>query len=500
MPITKKKIKFLSSIKSKKNLIHFFDEAKNIQKEQGFLKTDDIKNIANTYGIADSTAISILSFYEMIKLEKYEEKYLCKAPGCTTNLSVTGNCSLVNCLGLCDNNNPGIFKGAQVSFENNTVSKIGSTKILNQDINNLYLLKSNDITYYLKKLDNLLKIAPDKLIEKIISSNLTGRGGAGFPTGKKLQFTRQSKGEKIVICNADESEPFVFKDRGIIDNNSFAVVSGIVLAAHMIDAKDIYIYIRGEYIRQEEILQKTVEIFKNKFKEYTFTIVSGAGAYVCGEETALLESIEGKRGHPRKKPPFPGESGLFDKPTLILNVETMGWVFEIIDKELSIADKRIFSIAGEINRKGIFETDGSHCINEILSNFCGGFINKNNDYFALIGGASGFFIDKKGFDVPLKILLENKSGAGSIYIFSKYEKLKKIILYILEFFAEESCGQCNPCFLGYSKLKNLIGCNMYENAANLSLNISKSTLCGLGKSGVQPVLSYIKIINGEQID
>ncbi|UOD34020.1 hypothetical protein DSN97_07565 [Deferribacteraceae bacterium V6Fe1] len=500
MPITQKKIKFLSSLKNNKNLTHFLDAAKNIQKEQGFLNTDNIKSIANTYGIADSTAISILSFYEMIKFGKNKEKYACKAPGCNTNLSDRKNCSFVNCLGLCDNNNPGIYKGEQVSFYQDKILKIGKTKILNNEIKKLYLLNSNDIQYYLNKLNYFLKANPDILIDKIISSNLTGRGGAGFPTGKKLQFTKKSKGEKVVICNADESEPFVFKDRGIIDNNPFAVLSGIILTAYMVNAKDIYIYIRGEYIRQKEILKETVEIFQNQFKEFNFTVVSGAGAYICGEETALMESIEGKRGQPRRKPPFPGESGLFNKPTIILNVETMGWIFEIIDKDLSVADRRIFSISGEINSKGIFETDGQYSINEIVANFADGFIDNKSNYFALVGGASGFFIDNRQFNMPLKYLLENRSGAGSIYLFGKNEKLKEIILYILDFFAEESCGQCNPCFLGYSKLKWLINNSKLKEAKNLSSIIAKSTLCGLGKAGLQPISSYIKIVEGANLD
>ncbi|MCB4204755.1 hypothetical protein LF845_07250 [Deferribacterales bacterium Es71-Z0220] len=498
MPITRKKIKSLSSIKNKENLSFFLNMAKDIQEKQGFLKNEDIKSLANRYGIADSVAISILSFYEMIKFEKSDVKYVCKAPGCNTYNGK--DCNFINCLGLCDHNSPGIFNGEQVSFQSDKISKIGKTKILNSDNKNLYLLNIKDVEYYLDKLNKLLEVNPNNLIDNIISSNLTGKGGAGFPTGKKLQLTRQSKGEKIVICNADESEPFVFKDRGIIDNNPFAVVSGMILAAHMVNAKDIYIYIRGEYIKQKEILKETVDIFQNKFKGFNFTIVSGAGAYICGEETALLESIEGKRGHPRIKPPFPGESGLFNKPTIIQNVETMGWIFEILAERPSIADRRIFSIAGEVNSKGIFETDGSNSINEIVAKFAGGFANKENDYFAIIGGASGFFVNSKQFEKPLKKLLENKSGAGSIYIFSKYDKLKEIMLYILDFFAEQSCGQCNPCFLGYSKLKNLISNNRFEEAVNLSSSISKSTLCGLGKAGFQPVSSFIKIVEGEYFD
>lgn len=500
MPITQKKIRFLTSIKNDENFIHFLNAAKNIQDRQGLLKLEDIKKIANSYGISDSVAMSILSFYEMLKFEKSSPKNICKVPGCFTESTNLDNCQFKNCLGLCDYDNPAIYNGKQVSFKNNKASEIGKTKILNQNSDNLCLLNCSDINYYFERLENLLKIQPDKLIEKITISNLTGKGGAKFPTGKKLVITRQNKGEKFVICNADESEPFVFKDRGIIDNNPYAVVSGMILAAHMVDAKEIYIYVRGEYIRQKEVLKETIKSFQNKFTQFNFKIVSGVGAYVCGEETALIESIEGKRGHPRKKPPFPGESGLFNKPTLIFNVETMGWIFEIIDKDLNLADKSIFCIAGEVKTKGIFETNGSNSINEIVTNFCSGFINENDDYFALIGGASGFFIDKREFDLPIKNLFEKGACIGSIYILSGFNRLKDIMVYIAGFLAEESCGQCNPCFLGYSKLKNLIITDRYDEAFSLSSYISKSTLCGLGKSSVQPLLSYINIIKGAEID
>lgn len=484
-------------MKHEECLKSFLESAKNVQNSKGAISNKEMKNLAVKFGIPDSMALSILSFYEMIKYKKSDKPSMCNGPGCSHKNITHQDVNIVKCLGLCDNTNPAIYHNKQVSFLGEEISKIQNVKILN-NVKENFLLNSHKKKYYTSKINELLKKTPDELIEKILSSNLKGRGGAAFPTIKKIASARNSSGDKILICNFDESEPFVFKDRGIVEHNPFAVISGMIITAKLIGAKDIFVYIRGEYVKQKGIIDDNLSFFRRHYSDYNFFTISGAGAYVCGEETALMESIEGKRGHPRKKPPFPFENGVFGKPTLVLNVETLGWIFEILGNDLKNADKRVFCITGDIKQKGIFESDGTLSINEIVFKYAKGYIYDSKEYFALIGGASGFFVGKDYFDSTLKELMKGKNGAGSIFIFDGSKKLKEVMLYILKFFANESCGQCNPCFMGYKKLFNLIENDDLIEALNLSKSMCDSTICGLGKAGIAPVSSYCSFKSGEK--
>lgn len=495
MPITSRGIKFLSFIKNEECLKSFLESAKNVQNSKGAISNKELKNLALNFGIPDSLALSILSFYEMIKLGKNGKPSLCGGPACNHEVTPPHCVDTVNCLGLCDIINPAIYQNKQVSFIKKGWTEIPNSKILNGVCENV-LLNPLKREHYIEKTKELLKISSDELLEKIFSSNLTGRGGAGFPTAKKIKSTRNSSGEKVLICNFDESEPFVFKDRGIVEHNPFSVLSGMIITAKLIRSRDIFIYVRGEYIKQKGIIDDTLRFFRTHFKDYNFFTVSGAGAYVCGEETALMESMEGKRGHPRKKPPFPFEKGLLGKPTLVLNVETLGWIFEILDKDLKFSDRRVFCLTGDVIQRGIFESDGTLSINEIVFKYAKGYLYNSRDYFGLIGGASGFFVDQKQFDKPLNELIKNKSGAGSLFIFHGDKKFKDVMLYILKFFSHESCGQCNPCFMGYKRLFNLIENDSLNPALELSQRMSKSTLCGLGKAGLTPLSSYFWLKSG----
>lgn len=497
MPITTKDIRFLSFIKSEAHLKIFLESAKDIQNSKGFISDKDIKNLAVKCGIPDSSALSILSFYEMFIFKKTDKLTVCNGPGCTHKDIKVKNINYTNCLGLCDITNPAIYHNKQVSVSGDKISEIGSVKILNSNTSELYLLRPRAKDYYVDRLNDFFKMSSETLIDKILSSNLRGRGGAGFSTGKKLISTRNSTGDKVLICNFDESEPFVFKDRGIVEHNPFSVVSGMIIAAKIIGAKDIFIYIRGEYIKQKSIIKQAVLFMEKIFRDYNFSVISGAGAYICGEETALMESIEGKRGHPRKKPPFPFESGLFKQSTAVLNVETLGWIFEIIDNNFTNADRRIFCVTGDVFKKGVFESGEEISINEIVKKYAGGFINDSKEYFALIGGASGFFVKKENFDITLKELFKDKNGAGSLFIFQGKDKLRDVMLYILKFFSHESCGQCNPCFMGYNKLYHLVENNNFHEALKLSKSMANSTLCGLGRAGGSPLLTYCNIKCGE---
>lgn len=499
MPITSRDIKFLSFIKNEECLKSFLESAKDIQDLKGAISNKEMKNLAVKFGIPDSMALSILSFYEMIKYKKSDKPSMCGAPGCSHKNIPHKDVNIVNCLGLCDSVNPAIYQNEQVSILCDKLKKIPNGKILNEVGENI-LLNPSEKEYYIVKINELLKKGQDEIIERILLSNLTGRGGAGFPTAKKIISTRNSRGEKVLICNFDESEPFVFKDRSVVEHNPFAVISGMIITAKLIGAKDIFVYIRGEYIKQKRIMDDNITFFKRYYNDYNFFTVSGAGAYVCGEETALMESMEGKRGHPRKKPPFPFENGFFGKPTLVLNVETLGWIFEILDNDLKNADKRVFCITGDINQKGVFESDGTLSINEIVFKYAKGYIYDSKEYFALIGGASGFFVGKDYFDSTLNELMKGRNGAGSIFIFNGTKKLKDVMLYVLKFFGNESCGQCNPCFMGYKKLFNLIENDDLTEALNLSKTMFDSTLCGLGKAGIAPVSSYCYIKLGGMLD
>jgi [NiFe] hydrogenase diaphorase moiety large subunit len=347
-------------------------------------------------------------------------------------------------------------------------------------------------------LDKIMDMKPDDICQELLESDLKGRGGAGFPTGLKWRFAANEEDPvKYIICNADEGEPGTFKDREILDQVPEKVFCGMAVASRAIGAKMGYIYLRGEYKflipkLNEELLKfhKTMDEINLNFR---IQIRLGSGAYICGEESALFESIEGKRGEPRNKPPYPTKSGLFGKPTAINNVETLVYTVMIMRygaahfKELGTKDSRgskVFSVSGDTPKAGIFELELGMSVDEFVNDFGDG-----DTKAVQVGGASGFCVPRKKFEETI-IGFEGVPTGGSMKLFNSTRSMYNVLHNYLDFFTEESCGQCTPCRVGCQQLLKGVeavkrgdkNSKYLEELVKLAKTMKRASKCGLGQS------------------
>ncbi|HRZ95093.1 MAG TPA: NADH-ubiquinone oxidoreductase-F iron-sulfur binding region domain-containing protein [Candidatus Moranbacteria bacterium] len=313
----------------------------------------------------------------------------------------------------------------------------------------------------------------DKFADEIKNSSLLGRGGAGFPTGDKLEAVAGSgEKERYFICNLDESEPGTYKDRAIVDNDPHKLIEGIIILSLIIGARKAFIYINGNYGKQEEILENALEeAYKKKYwgekilkSDYNLEIgiFSGAGAYICGEETALINSIEGSRGEPKMRPPYPTEKGLFGKPTLVNNAETISNISWIViyggEEYAKIGSKnspgtKLFVLGGAVKKPGVYELPLGVTIRELIFEIGGGLAKGKEFWFAQIGGSSGRLIMEKELDAKLEFGNKDFSiGSGAILVVDKTTNIYDLLLSWTGFFRRESCGKCVPCREGTFRL------------------------------------------------
>jgi len=375
----------------------------------------------------------------------------------------------------------------------------------------------------------LTKMSPDDVIEELKKSGLRGRGGAGFPTGTKWELTKANDGkQKYVVCNADEGDPGAFMDRSILEGDPHAVLEAMEIAGFAIGADKGFIYVRAEYPIAVKRLQIAIEqardygilgkkIFGTDFN-FDIEIRLGAGAFVCGEETALLESIEGKRGQPRLKPPYPAVAGLWGKPTLINNVETYANIAQIIlngskwyssiGTEKSKGTK-VFALGGNVNNIGLVEVPMGTTLREIVFDIGGGIPNKREFKAAQTGGPSGGCIPAEHLDTPIdyESLKEIGSmmGSGGLIVMDDTKCMVSLSRFYLDFTVSESCGKCTPCRIGTKRMLETLEklCNGEGKAEDigrleiLASNIQKSSVCGLGQSAPNPVVSTLKYFRKE---
>jgi NADH-quinone oxidoreductase subunit F len=302
----------------------------------------------------------------------------------------------------------------------------------------------------------------EKILEEVKLSGLSGRGGAGFPTGAKWEMVMaQEKKEKYFICNLDESEPGVYKDRALAENNPHLLLEGIIISALVVGAKKSYIYLNGNYEKAREILEQAIlqakecnflgqKILGSKYF-LEVEIFSGAGAYVCGEETALINSIEGNRGEPKLRPPYPAEAGLFQLPTVVNNAETIAnipWIVLNGGKEYSKHPVKLFVLGGALKKRGVFEAVSGITIKEAIENLGGGLLNGKDFWFAQVGGASGRLFLKAELDMPV-------TGSGAVLVVDKSVSIYDLLLSWASFFRRESCGKCVPCREGTFRLNEI---------------------------------------------
>ncbi|MCK5878832.1 MAG: SLBB domain-containing protein [Holophagae bacterium] len=367
-------------------------------------------------------------------------------------------------------------------------------------------------------LTRVLEMGAGKVVEEVKASNLRGRGGAGFPTGLKWELTaKQKSDERYVICNADEGEPGTFKDRLLLVEQPEKVLEGMAIAGFAIGANQGFVYLRGEYIYlkktlEDAIISMTERNFLGKNiqdSDFSFDIevFLGAGAYVCGEEFALISSMNGYRGEPRNKPPYPSEAGYRDKPTVVNNVETLCYIPYIVTKGAewfkehgtrASTGTKLFSVSGDVKHPGVCELELGITVNQLLAEVGG-----TGAKAVQVGGASGINVAEKDFDKP--ICFEGLPPGGSIIVFNHKRDMLHVLKNFMEFFVEESCGQCTPCREGNYRL--LEGVEMLEKG-ECSVRYLKelkalcdvmkdSSKCGLGQTSPNAFLSIVENFKSE---
>jgi len=525
-----------------------------LQARRDSLSSESITDIAGALHIPPSHAYGVTTFYSMLSLtERKNTMRVCDGPVCwlkgsqqtraEMEKSATGwAVERSSCLGLCDRA-PAILvndeQAGPVSAKH--ASKIrqgwrgesidyskpreGETRVL---LANYGKIDPDSIDSALKfgayeGLRKALGKNPQQIIAEVESSGLQGRGGAGFPVGKKWQFVAQAQRKpKYIICNADESEPLIFKDRVLIDGNPHQLLEGIMIAGYACGASDGWIYIRGEYQSQAERLQKAIDQAKEKGFlgediqgtgfSFNIHIHRGAGAYICGEETALIESLEGKRGEPRLRPPYPPTFGFRGMPTAVNNVETISAIPPIIRNGVewwksltnySTPGTKLYMVLGHVKKPGLFEAQFGLTLRQILEEYGGGMLDRSKFQFALCGGAAGTIVNDGHLDIPLDYASSQKGisiGAGSFLICDQTISPVTFLQQLLHFFASESCGKCTPCRVGTWRaleiLKLLAEGNGNSESVNelkaISDNLLVASFCGLGQSVPLPINSALK--------
>ena len=375
----------------------------------------------------------------------------------------------------------------------------------------------------------LTEMTPDDVIQCLLDSGLRGRGGGGFPTGLKWKLAKQNDADqKYVCCNADEGDPGAFMDRSVLEGDPHAVLEAMAIAGYAIGANQGYIYVRAEYpiaverlkiaisqAREMELLGK--DIFGSGF-DFDIDLRLGAGAFVCGEETALMTSIEGNRGEPRPRPPFPAQKGLFGKPTILNNVETYANIPQIIlngpewfssmGTEKSKGTK-VFALGGKIHNTGLVEIPMGTTLREVIEEIGGGIPNGKKFKAAQTGGPSGGCIPAEHFDIPIDydnlISIGSMMGSGGLIVMDETDCMVDIAKFFLEFTVEESCGKCTPCRIGTKRMLEILtkitkGTATMEDLDKLEelcYYVKENSACGLGQTAPNPVLSTLRYFRDE---
>ena len=423
------------------------------------------------------------------------------------------------CMGLCD-------KAPACEVGHNHLTNVNVEEVENavsKKLTHPKIVKGILFDEYIKTggYDTLIacyknKLSFEKITETLNESGLKGMGGAGFPAGQKWKFVKSENGPRLMTINGDEGEPGTFKDKLYLEKDIHRFFEGMLIAAWAVEAEQVYIYLRDEYpgirIKMIEELQKLKD--SRIIKGTEVFIRRGAGAYICGEESAMIESIEGKRGLPRHRPPFVSKVGLFGKPTLNHNIETVFWVREILEKgskwfsSQGIRGRKgphSFSVSGRVKNPGVKLAPAGVTMNELIKDYCGGMEDGHSFYGYLPGGASGGILPASMADIPLDFgTLEEHGcfiGSGAIVVFSDKDDITKVVINLLKFFEDESCGQCTPCRVGTEKAVKLLEKNDWNKdlLKELVSIMSDASICGLGQAAGNPITCAINYF-GEDLN
>lgn len=526
-----------------------------VQAKYGFISAQHAREIGTALRVPLAEVSGVIEFYTMLDDRPVTGKRvkICTSPVCASqggeNLfhacqnqfesEFTGEYVVEKtaCLGLCDHAPTAMLDDIQIGLatpekillgEKYTPSKVyGSNRAITLGCGGDSPLTLEE---YLAQggfagLEKAISKSPQEVIALVKESGLRGRGGAGFPTGIKWEGAAQAPGSpKYVVCNVDESEPGTFKDQLLMNGNPFPILEGLLIAAYAIGAENGFIYIRGEYPESRSILEQALRqanqagylgehIMGTDFR-FEVEVRSGAGAYICGEETALFESIEGKRGFPRIKPPFPTTHGVFGKPTAINNVETLVNVPLIFRDGVEAYRKmgsagtpgpRLFSVSGDVSNPGVYELSEPVTMRELVFHLAGGIPEGRALKGILLGGAAGKFVGPEMLDLLLTDEDARKMGlslgSGAVMVFDETQDMRQILASLGEFFAHESCGKCYPCQLGTQRQKEILERLQEETLLlgdvdrlkDVGWTMTDASLCGLGQTAALAVLSAIDL-------
>jgi formate dehydrogenase len=349
----------------------------------------------------------------------------------------------------------------------------------------------------------------ESLIKTMENSGLRGLGGAGFPSGRKWRIVRGEKGPRVMAVNIDEGEPGTFKDRYYLERDPHRFLEGVIIAAWTVQISEVYIYLRDEYAGVRAILEKEIKALQANppCPLPPIFLRRGAGAYICGEESAMIESIEGKRGMPRLRPPYVAQVGLFGYPTLEHNMETLYWVRDILEKGADWfaghgrngrKGLRSFSVSGRVKKPGVHLAPAGITVKELIAEYCGGMLPGHQFYGYLPGGASGGILPASMSDIPLDFDTLNPYGcfigSAAVIIFSDKDKARGAARNVMKFFSEESCGQCTPCRVGTAKALQLMEAPKWNRGLleELSGAMADASICGLGQAAPNPIRTVMK--------
>jgi formate dehydrogenase beta subunit len=344
-----------------------------------------------------------------------------------------------------------------------------------------------------------------QIIEQLEASGLRGLGGAGFPTGRKWRLVAAEPGPRLLAVNGDESEPGTFKDRHYLEADPHRFIEGMLLAAWAVEAEAVYIYLRDEYPHLRTLLRRELALVTTAgLCELEIHLRRGAGAYICGEESAMLESIEGKRGLPRQRPPFPSQAGLFGQPTLINNIETLYWARDAINGGAAWENMRSFSVSGRVRTPGVKRVPAGISARALIEDHCGGMAPGHELVAFLPGGASGGILPASLADAPMDFEILEPHGAligsAALIVLSQHDDIGAVVANLMRFFAHESCGQCTPCRVGTEKAVTMLAADRKKADgvafADLAQVMADASICGLGHAAANPLRCALRYFPG----
>ena len=528
-----------------------------LQKRHGWVNQQQLEDVGRVLHIPAEKVYGIATFYSLLETQPAPKNTIrvCDGPVCwlcgehevresveKTFADHPGwQVERTSCLGLCDRAPAGLVNdqlAGPISFEKvGELEKVwrgqprdyskprpGELRVMLANLGSINpdAIESAVAHNIYQGLAAAFAHSPAEVVSEVEASGLTGRGGAGFPVGRKWRFVAQAeRTPKYIICNADESEPLIFKDRVLIDTNPHQILEGMAIAGYACGAKEGYIYIRGEYAAQADRLERAIDQaeqagylgvdIRGSGFEFHVHVHRGAGAYICGEETALIESLEGKRGEPRNRPPYPPTAGYHNLPTLVNNVESYAAVPAIVQRgaawfrSLSAATTpgtKLYMLLGHVNTPGLFEAPFGLTLRQVIDEFGGGMREGSDFYFALTGGAAGTIVSDKYMDIPIDYSSGAKGislGAGAFLICDHRVSPVALLSNLLNFFRQESCGKCTPCRVGTYRAHEILEKLSHhkgvpgdvEELRRLADVMYDSSFCGLGQSVPIPMRSAL---------